>query len=456
MNQAQFHGRQRHQTPKPLTRITAVLCALALGLGLAPWVAEAGETQLRRPGGRLENDCGGDRIDGICGITLDERQCSGDPADATYDADCFSCSAMESPTPEEVCRPKDEPCEMNEVINSMGALFESQEFDADAMLRVILAYWDSAYWNLPDRWGAHALDGYMVYAIVRNALKYHRELESLPTTKMALECMLRDHANRGLPTEAGNPERWFHGGERNWNSWSEDYMGFALGYAAADAWFASPWSDGEYYDEYYGKVDDAIELAFSISHGQPHTLRSESDVDPLYNDGTEHVMMRNHGEYSPVYAMVLIKHVGDINDLYHAATLPTKFTCSSKPATYDDLYRWVARKIEPNPHGPGYVFRSDACQRRDGVVSYCDDRPDDPPGDYGDQREPGHYPLERILPDLCITEHLEAFDPECDWVGPAGTVQAEHNYFFNCVFPDDRLTVPPGRVVSRAHDSTVL
>jgi hypothetical protein len=288
--------------------------------------------------------------------------------------------------------------------------------------------------------------------MVRTALRFHRELEANPTARRAMECVLRDHAGRGIPTEVDNDQRWFHGGVAAWNSWSEDYMGFALGYAAADAWFASPWSGGTEPNDYSDMVDRAVTLAFSISHDRPQTLRFEEDVDPLDSEPTSHVMLRNHGEYSPVYAMALLKHLGDINDVYRAASLPDRYTCYDKPETVEALYRWVARKIGPNPTGPGYVFRTNACLRRDGVVSYCDDRPDDPPGSYGAQREPGHYPLERVLPTLCITDHLEFFDPECDWVGPAGLVQAEHNYYFNCVYAQgDRPIKSVGPVPSH-HD----
>jgi len=148
-------------------------------------------------------------------------------------------------------------------------------------------------------------------------------------------------------------------------------------------------------------------------------------------------MLRNHGEYSPVYAMVILKHVADVNAVYRAAGLPPYVTCASKPATYDALYRWVLGKTEPNPEGAGWVFRTDGCQRSDGVLSHCDDRPGDPSGTGGHQREPGHYPLARSLPDLCVSEGLERFSAQCDWYGPAGIQQKPHNYAFNCVLTGD-------------------
>ena len=91
-------------------------------------------------------------------------------------------------------------------------------------------------------------------------------------------------------------------------------------------------------------------------------------------------------------------------------------------------------KIESNATGGGYVFRGGACERNDGVLSYCDDRPGDPQGTPGFQREPGHYPLAQNLPDLCVDDNLEFFSASCDMEGPAGLTQAPHNYVFNCVF----------------------
>lgn len=360
--------------------------------------------------------------------------CSGDPASILYDADCFPGETLQSPEPDAACRLRGEPCEIHEAINRMGSMYESQAYDNDEMLGVILAYWDAKYWDLSDRWGAHGLDGYVVYSIVRCAIKFRQEIEMHPTTRLALEYMLRDHGDRGLPTTVENSERWFHGGETVWNTWSEDYLAFALGYAAADAWFASPWYEGPYFGEYYDKVGEAVDLTFSISHREPQTLRFEIDADPLIPADRHHVMIRNHGEYSPVYAMAIIARFWDINSVYQAVSLPARYDCFNKPDNLDSLYEWMAKKIEPNPVGPGFVFRPDACERRDGVLSFCDDRPGDPEGSPGHQREPGHYPLDRIMPDFCVTDHLEYFGPSCDFVGPAGIAQKTFNYYFNCVF----------------------
>jgi hypothetical protein len=322
-------------------------------------------------------------------------------------------------------------------------MYESGVYDSNLMAGVILSYWDSEYWDLADRWGAHALDGYVVYAIVRNALKFHQEVEARPTTQIALEHMLRDHADRGLPTTVDNGERWFHGGEGRWNSWSEDYMGFALGYAAADAWFASSAFHGTYYDEYREMVSRAVDLSFSISHKSPHTLRFESDAAPSLVTDNRHVMIRNHTEYSPIYALDIIARLWDINTVYQAASLPVLYTCYNKPENMDALYDWMTLKIEPNGEGPGYVFRSEACERRDGQISFCDDRAGD--GTPGHQREPAHYPLDQILPNLCITDHLEYFGPSCDFVGPAGISQRSFRYYFNCTFQSvDGLSIDDG------------
>ena len=389
----------------------------------------APDRRSRRGIARANAVCGGDTLDGVC-----SDSCSGRPWETNYDADCFSCDQFVSPEPKRACRTPGEPCEIHEGISRLGEMVESGAYDDSLMRGVVLAYWDEAAWDLSTHWGASSLDGYVVYAVVRSALEYESEVAQRPTTMMALECALRDHADRGLPTMKNNGERWFHGAPTDWNSWSEDYMGFALGYAAADAWFSSPAAEGDYYDQYYDRVEQAAAMAFSIGDGTLHTLVREVDPDPAAGTSGPSVMMRNHDEYSPVYAMAILKHVADVNNVYRAAALPPRFTCSNKPSTFDALFRWVAGKIEPNPLGAGYVFRSDGCQRQDGELSYCDDRPGDPSGSAGSRREPGHYPLADYLPDLCVAEDLEYFSASCEWVGPAGIEQTSHNYVFNCVF----------------------
>lgn len=430
--------RYKNSTRGSITRVrgwkagTCFLFALVLGGNPEAVEAQRRVLQTRQPSRRLVIGCGGDRLDGRCGFSARNVQCSSDPGATDFDADCFSLNSLESPEPDAACAPNTEPCEIHEAIDRMGLMFESGVYDNKVMAGVVLSYWDSAYWDLPDRWGAHGLDGYVVYAVVRNALKFHQEIEAHPTTRAALEQMLRDHADRGLPTTVGNGERWFHGGEARWNSWSEDYMAFALGYAAADAWFASPVFLDSYFDEYREKVGLAVDLAFSISHESPQTLRFETDADPSFPENNEHVMIRNHTEYSPVYAMAIIARLWDINTVYQAASLPAAYTCYNKPENLDALYEWMALKIEPNPEGAGYVFRSDACERRNGKISNCDDRAGD--GTPGHQREPAHYPLDQVMPNLCVTDYVEYFGPSCDFVGPAGIGQRSFNYFFNCAF----------------------
>ena len=436
------HDRQQQKTPRVDGTVdlrgwmvASWACYFFL-LGFLPVTgfAESERPLFRRPTRRAGVACGGDTLNGVCAARVSGAMCSGDPASILYDADCFPGETLQSPEPDAACRLRGEPCEIHQAINRMGSMYESQTYDNDEMLGVILAYWDAKYWDLSDRWGAHGLDGYVVYSIVRCAIKFRQEIEMHPTTRLALEYMLRDHGDRGLPTTVENSERWFHGGETVWNTWSEDYLAFALGYAAADAWFASPWYEGPYFGEYYDKVGEAVDLTFSISHREPQTLRFEIDADPLIPADRHHVMIRNHGEYSPVYAMAIIARFWDINSVYQAVSLPARYDCFNKPDNLDSLYEWMAKKIEPNPVGPGFVFRPDACERRDGVLSFCDDRPGDPEGSPGHQREPGHYPLDRIMPDFCVTGHLEYFGPSCDVVGPAGIAQKTFNYYFNCVF----------------------
>jgi hypothetical protein len=329
----------------------------------------------------------------------------------------------------------------------MGAMYAAGRYDSETMVQVLLGYWDASYWDLESSWGAHGLDGYVVYAVVRSALKYHEELRSDPFTVMLLEQMLRDHADRGLPTTIDNGERWFHEGSGEWNTWSEDYLAFALGYAAADAWFASPWHHDEYFGEYRERVSEAVDLTFSISHEDPQTLRYETDADPALPEDRNFVMIRNHGEYSPVYAMAIIARVWDINTVYRAALLPDLYTSSNVPENMIALYSWMVEKIEPNPAGGGYRFRTHACERSDGVLSFCDDRRDDPIGSPGHQREPAHYPLDQIMPQLGVSDRVGYFGPSCEVVGPAGSRQKMFNYYFNCAFQGDGATGGP-------HDDT--
>ena len=385
----------------------------------------------RSSGNRQRGLCGGDSLDGICAAP-----CSGDPFNGRYDADCFSCGQLPSPQPKHACRTPDQPCEIHEGIIKMGAMVESASYDDAVMRGTVFAYWDGSSWDLTQHWGASALDGYVVYSVVRAALEFRTEIEDRPTTRMALECMLRDHASREVPTRSNNGSRWFHGGKNEWNSWSEDFMGFALGFAAADAWLATTPTETPYNDEYYSRVEETVDVAYGTDAQGPFALTLALDPDPLSSGGEPVVMIRNHNEYSPVYATVLLKHVADINNLYLAAGLPPRFTCDNKPDTFDDLYRWVTSKIEPNLNGGGYVFRNSSCERKDGEMSVCDDRPGDPQGSPGFQREPGHYPLARYLPALCVDDGLEFFSASCDRQGPAGLNQAPHNYVFNCVFAD--------------------
>ncbi len=425
-----------HTTPcRPPAAVTvarragaALLLATLWASGWAPpAAAQSGpDAVVRRPDGR---------VDGVCGAS-----CSADPFEPAYDADCFSCDVLEPPAPKRACAGAG-PCEIHEGIVRMGAMVEAGRYDDRTMREVVLAYWRGSAWDVAASWGASALDGYVAYAVVRAALRFDAELDRHPTTRMATACMLRDHAGRGVPTEAGTGRRRFHGAADPWNSWSEDFMGFALGAAAADAWLRTRDTAGGYHDEYREMVGEAVEWAFSATaDGGPVTLTVGSDPDPANPGPGPSVMLRNHAEYSPVYAMAILKHVADLNAVAREAGLPPYVTCATKPATFDALYRWVLTKVEPNPAGPGYVFRTDGCQRWDGVMSYCDDRPGDPAGGSGDQREPGHYPLAWSLPELCVAGGLEAVSAECGWTGPAGLEQAPHNYVYNCVFADDAVT----------------
>jgi hypothetical protein len=413
----------------------ALLLSTVAALAWTPWAGAQtlGGLHRRTVDARHHARCGGDALDGAC-----PASCSGDPLDGSYDADCFSCDLFTPPEPKPACAVPDEPCEIHEGINRLGALVESGVYDDRILREVALAYWDSEAWDLSTNWGGSALDGYVAYSVVRAGLEFRQELARHPTTRLAMECALRDHAGRGIPVTAHNGTRRFHGPRSSWNTWSEDYMGFALGYAAADAWLRTSSTTAGYFDEYYELVREAVDAAFSVTEdGMPETLTQDHDGDPADHGPGPTLMLRNHGENSPVYATVILKHLTDVNSLYRAAGLPPYFTCDSKPATYDELYRWVLGKIEPNPEGAGFVFRSGACQREDGSLSSCDDRPGDPPGSGGHRREPGHYPLARTLPDLCIAEGLEFFSASCGWYGPAEIEQAPHNYYFNCVFPEE-------------------
>jgi hypothetical protein len=60
--------------------------------------------------------------------------------------------------------------------------------------------------------------------------------------------------------------------------------------------------------------------------------------------------------------MAIIARLWDINTVYRAAGLPAVYTCANKPKNLDALYEWMRLKVEPNPTGGGYVFRSNGCK----------------------------------------------------------------------------------------------
>ena len=169
--------------------------------------------------------------------------------------------------------------------------------------------------------------------------------------------MLNDYAGRSVYTT--NTDR-FHGSvTAEWNSLSEDYMGFALGYAAADAWFGPT---GQYL--YENKVRTAVNKAFSVENepdfgaGRPRTLERDLDLDP--NGGINSVMMRNHSSYSPVYATLLIKHVWDIHHIYQIGGYWGFYNQSNIPGNLKKLYNWLVTKIELNNNNAP-VYRDCAC-----------------------------------------------------------------------------------------------
>lgn len=318
----------------------------------------------------------------------------------------------------------------HEGICFMGHMYENNVYDNRMLLNVIRAYWTGQAWGLSNKWGGTALEGYVVYAIARTAIKYRSQVNSYPFTKMYLECMLEDFANRDRTTFN---EDLFHGEVDNiWNSLSEDFMGFALGYAAVDAWNMN--------DNNRSKVVGAVETAFSIQDS-PRTLEEGTDPDPGNIFVTEKiimpqlddaVMLRNHSAYSPVYAMAIIKHLCDINHIYRLAGL-TELTIGDPNLpnlnrNLPKLYDWVVSKIYTNLAGDA-VFRNACWGIWNGILAFglCDD-------DQVDPREPGHYPLGEFLPDFGNFNHLEYFGPPCSWAGPADYVQEPHNYNYNCVF----------------------
>ena len=316
----------------------------------------------------------------------------------------------------------------------MGHMYENNVYDNRMMLNVIRAYWTGQAWGLTGKWGGTALEGYVVYAVARTAIKYRNQVNSYPFTKMYLECMLDDFAARDRTTFDAN---LYHGDLNDeWNSQSEDFMGFALGYAAVDAWYMN--------DAHRQDVKDAIETAFSIQNypdpmnNIPRTLEYGINKDPgiisfpakIITPGLNYaVMMRNHSAYSPVYAMVIIKHLCDINHIYRLTGLDElSINDPGMPnlsLNLPRLYNWLVSKIHTNLNGD-VVFRN-ACWAHDNTYWPCDDSQVDP-------RAPGHYPLGEFLPDFGITNHLDYFGPPCSWSGPGTYVQEPHNYYYNCVF----------------------
>ena len=303
----------------------------------------------------------------------------------------------------------------------MGQMYQNQEYDDNTMLSVIEAYWDGSKWDMNEKWGSRPLDGYVVYAVGRVALLFKCELDNFPNTKEKMKSMFRDYVSRDLNN---SNEEWFYEGIGNWNSWSEDFMGFALGFAAADVWLDEPGEDYEF------KVRDAVTRAFSIndtpgSTGHPpRTLESNFD----YAENSCHVMLRNHLQYNPVYAMLIIKHIWDINLIYKHYDNRTFYHSGNKPPNMDELYQWVVSKIKRDPGGE-HEFEKDTCLTSAGSYGPCDDR-----GVH--KREPGHYPLGAFLREFGIRNDLDLFGPPCNCTGPAGITQRAHNYHYNCIFTD--------------------
>ncbi len=317
---------------------------------------------------------------------------------------------------------------IHEAINLMGNMYETGVYDDNEMTSVIGAYWDGSGWNVGQKWGDSPLDGYGVYAVTRVALKYRSLLiNNFPGTNSSLKAMLRDYGSRDL----NNYQlAWFYEGIGEWNSWSEDFIGFALGFAAADVWLALKLDSEDI--GYEQKVRDAVTRAFTINNfpdpvdgDPPRTLEYRYDA----KEGSSFVMMRNHLQYNPVYAMVLIKHIYDINNIYAYAGKPNFFNSSNQPTTLDSLYSWVCSKILRDPLGR-HAFESNTCYFSGGSYGPCDDSAN------GHQREPGHYPLAEFLPSLGISYNLDLFGPPCNWIGPACTRQRPHNYYYNCIFTD--------------------
>jgi len=174
----------------------------------------------RRSGTRLIGPCGGDQLDGVC-----PSACSNSPFEPWFDADCMSCEQFDRPEPKPACKTHGQRCEIHEAIVRMGAMIATGEYDESVMREVVFAYWNGAAWILEQHWGASALDGYVVYSVVRAAIEFREDLARHPATMIAMQCMLRDHASRGMPTTVDNGERFFHGGEKTWNSWSEGRIG---------------------------------------------------------------------------------------------------------------------------------------------------------------------------------------------------------------------------------------
>jgi hypothetical protein len=318
---------------------------------------------------------------------------------------------------------------IHEGINLMGHMYETGVYNDNEMASVIGAYWDGSSWSVGQKWGDSPLDGYVVYAVARAALKYRSlMINNFPTTSSTLEDMLRDYVSRDLNNY--QPD-WFFEGIGEWNSWSEDFMGFALGFAGVDVWFKlKPEYESRCYEQ---KVRDAVTRAFTINNypdpndgDPPRTLEYRYD----FIEGSWFVIMRNHWQYNPVYAMAIIKHIYDINTIYAYAGKPNFYNSSNIPPSLDSLYSWVYSKIQIDPLGR-HTFESNTC------VIYgwnhcgpCDDSV------HGHQREPGHYPLAEFLPSFGISYGLDLFGPPCNEIGPACIVQRPHNYYYNCIFTD--------------------
>jgi hypothetical protein len=114
-----------HSSLSAVARGALILLTVSALAWPSSTAAQAPTGPLHRPVDRRPLPwCDAEALDGVC-----DASCSGDPFDANFDADCFSCDQVAPPSPKPACATPGEPCEIHEAINRLGSMVELGTYD---------------------------------------------------------------------------------------------------------------------------------------------------------------------------------------------------------------------------------------------------------------------------------------------------------------------------------------